>query len=210
MTDVLIVSTLATVRAGLAALLAFDRDLRVAGQVAALDRVASGALLPEGGVVLLDAPSVEEIEEALALLDQGGPGLVVLGPGSAAGRLLLAAPPFPWALLTRGAPADRIVAAVRAVAAGLVVLEPELTVEALGRGSGGPLPLGGELDDLTGREHEVLTLVAVGLTNKAIAQRLAISDHTVKFHVASILAKLGAESRTEAVHLAARRGLLTL
>ena len=55
-----------------------------------------------------------------------------------------------------------------------------------------------------------LTLVAIGLTNKAIAQRLAISDHTVKFHVAAILAKLGAESRTEAVHLAARRGLLTL
>ena len=52
--------------------------------------------------------------------------------------------------------------------------------------------------------------MAVGLTNKAIAQRLGISDHTVKFHVAAVLAKLGAESRTEAVHLAVRRGLLTL
>ena len=56
----------------------------------------------------------------------------------------------------------------------------------------------------------MLTLVAIGLTNKAIAQRLQISDHTVKFHVAAILAKLDAESRTEAVHVAARRGLLTL
>jgi DNA-binding NarL/FixJ family response regulator len=69
---------------------------------------------------------------------------------------------------------------------------------------------GGMVDPLTRREQEVLELLAEGLPNKAIAARLGISDQTVKFHVASISAKLGATNRTEAVRLALRRGLLTL
>jgi DNA-binding NarL/FixJ family response regulator len=92
----------------------------------------------------------------------------------------------------------------------LVALDPELATGALGSQATGPLPGASEGDELTAREREVLTLVAIGLTNKAIAQRLSISDHTVKFHVASLLAKLDAESRTEAVHVATRRGLMTL
>ena len=63
---------------------------------------------------------------------------------------------------------------------------------------------------LTHREQEVLELLAEGLPNKAIAAQLGISDQTVKFHVASISAKLGATNRTEAVRIALRRGLLTL
>lgn len=66
------------------------------------------------------------------------------------------------------------------------------------------------VEPLTRREQEVLELLAEGLPNKAIAARLGISDQTVKFHVASISAKLGATNRTEAVRLALRRGLLTL
>ena len=69
---------------------------------------------------------------------------------------------------------------------------------------------GGMVEPLTPREQEVLELLAEGLPNKAIAARLGISDQTVKFHVASISAKLGATNRTEAVRLALRRGLLTL
>ena len=65
-------------------------------------------------------------------------------------------------------------------------------------------------EPLTRREQEVLELLAEGLPNKAIAGRLAISDQTVKFHVASISAKLGATNRTDAVRIALRRGLLTL
>ena len=65
-------------------------------------------------------------------------------------------------------------------------------------------------ESLTHREQEVLELLAEGLPNKAIAGRLGISDQTVKFHVASISAKLGATNRTEAVRIALRRGLLTL
>jgi DNA-binding NarL/FixJ family response regulator len=66
------------------------------------------------------------------------------------------------------------------------------------------------VEPLTPREQQVLELLAEGLPNKAIAVRLGISDQTVKFHVASISAKLGATNRTEAVRLALRRGLLTL
>jgi DNA-binding NarL/FixJ family response regulator len=66
------------------------------------------------------------------------------------------------------------------------------------------------LDPLTAREVQVLELLAEGLANKAIAERLAISDQTVKFHVASIYGKLGAVNRTDAVRRAARRGLITL
>ena len=71
-------------------------------------------------------------------------------------------------------------------------------------------PTDGVVEPLTPREQQVLELLAEGLPNKAIAARLGISDQTVKFHVASIAAKLGATNRTEAVRLALRRGLLTL
>lgn len=213
MTDVLIVSQLATVRAGLAALLRETGDLRVTGEAGSLDAAGVAEQLLEIDVVLLDAPSVEAVEDAASLLTGVGTALVVLGPSGAASRLAQAAPAHPWAwgfLAGESAP-ERIVAAVRAVAAGLVVLDQELAGDTLTpQRAAAPLPLADTLDDLTGREHEVLTLVAVGLTNKAIAQRLRISDHTVKFHVAAVLAKLGAESRTEAVHLAVRRGLLSL
>jgi DNA-binding NarL/FixJ family response regulator len=67
-----------------------------------------------------------------------------------------------------------------------------------------------QIEGLTAREIEVLELLAEGLSNKGIAQRLGISDQTVKFHVASITGKLGAHTRTGAVRLAVRRGLITL
>jgi DNA-binding NarL/FixJ family response regulator len=208
--DVLIVSSLATVRAGLAAVLAATDDLRMAGRAVGLDAETAAESLTDVDVVLVDAPSAIEIDEAVAALEGLGPGLVVLGPPGAASRLSLAAPSFAWAFLARDTEPGRIVAAVRAVAAGLIALDPELASSGFGSQVARPLPGASEVDELTGREREVLTLVAIGLTNKAIAQRLSISDHTVKFHVASILAKLDAESRTEAVHVAARRGLLTL
>src|SRR5262245_56918599 len=67
-----------------------------------------------------------------------------------------------------------------------------------------------QIETLTLREVEVLELVSEGLPNKAVAERLGISDQTVKFHVASIIGKLGAANRTDAVRRAVRRGLITL
>jgi two-component system, NarL family, nitrate/nitrite response regulator NarL len=108
----------------------------------------------------------------------------------------------------RDTPPTRLAEAIRAVAQGLVVLDEGLVSAALrpavsADGAGLPEPL-------TAREREVLALLAEGLSNRLIAQRLGISEHTAKFHVNAILGKLGAESRTEALVLAARFGLVTI
>ena len=103
------------------------------------------------------------------------------------------------------AAAEELAGAVRAVHAGLFVLHPE----ALRPSPAGDTRVSAGAP-LTSREREVLELMADGANNRGIASRLAISRHTVKFHVTSILTKLGAESRTEAVTLALRGGLLAV
>ena len=102
---------------------------------------------------------------------------------------------------------ERLAAAAQAVAVGLVVVDEALAEAALRP----PLPTPPSLvEPLTPREMEVLQLVAAGLTNRRIGERLGISEHTAKFHVNSILGKLGAQSRGEAVAQAARLGLVLL
>ena len=115
------------------------------------------------------------------------------------------------AMLPRSAGREEILAALRAVTTGLLVLPHELL----------PMLLDGASHDqdlatangdarLTARELDVLAAMADGASNKAIARRLGISFHTAKFHVAAILAKLDADSRTEAVTKAAQLGLVML
>jgi DNA-binding NarL/FixJ family response regulator len=100
--------------------------------------------------------------------------------------------------------------ALHAVAAGLVVLHPDEIGSAAKR-MGTPIhPPDEPVEGLTPREREVLRMLADGLANKEIAARLKISEHTAKFHVASILGKLGAATRTEAVSMGIRRGLILL
>jgi DNA-binding NarL/FixJ family response regulator len=110
--------------------------------------------------------------------------------------------------------ADQLLAAIQATVAGLAVtLEPfgqsEDTYTASNR-AGGIGPEGRLAEHLTARETVVLRLMALGLGNKEIASRLDISEHTAKFHVSSILAKLGASSRTEAVTIGMTRGLVAI
>jgi DNA-binding NarL/FixJ family response regulator len=105
------------------------------------------------------------------------------------------------ALLPTTATVEQIIAAVEAVAAGLLVLHAD---------HAGALSPRTDEDPLTPREREVLHMLAAGLGNKEIATRLRISDHTAKFHVSQILAKLDAVSRAEAVSIAMRRGLVPL
>ena len=110
-------------------------------------------------------------------------------------------------MVTREASGEILEAAVDAAACGLFVSDPDLAASFL------PSPLDPEHDleaVLTPREMEVLQLLAEGMTNKAIAEQLQISRHTVKFHVNAILGKLNAQSRTEAVVRATRSGLLAL
>jgi len=118
------------------------------------------------------------------------------------------------AVLPVEAEAMTLLHAVRAVAAGLVVLHPD-AVREHGRGHDPAFTpendsLAAPLEPLTDRELQVLHLLADGLGNKAIAQRLAISDHTVKFHLASIYSKLDARSRAEALAQGIRFGLVHL
>lgn len=113
------------------------------------------------------------------------------------------------AVLPASLPGPEIARVIETVAAGLVVLdgaglEALLPVRGPAALRGAPEPV----EPLTAREVGVLRLVAAGLGNKEIASRLGITDHTVKFHVASIMGKLGAASRTEAVTLGIRHGLV--
>lgn len=116
------------------------------------------------------------------------------------------------AVLPRDATSGEILAAIEAVVAGLVVLHPDALVAALApRREARPARAAVDpAQPLTAREIEVLGMLAEGLGNKTIAVRLGISTHTAKFHVASILAKLGAGSRTEAVTIGMRRGLVVI
>ena len=95
---------------------------------------------------------------------------------------------------------EELQAAVYAVAQGLLVGAPQLLASLLSRKPNKPFDRNGAAADLlTSRELQILQLVALGLANKQIAQQLAISEHTVKFHISSIFTKLGVASRTEAV-----------
>jgi DNA-binding NarL/FixJ family response regulator len=121
-----------------------------------------------------------------------------LWTSAARARGLRAALPF-------SATAEELAAAIRAVHAGLLALHPDALVPS--RVADTTVEAGAPL---TTREREIVELMAEGASNRVIASRLAISRHTVKFHVASVLAKLGARSRAEAVAVALRRGLLAV
>jgi DNA-binding NarL/FixJ family response regulator len=117
------------------------------------------------------------------------------------------------AIIARDASREDIQLALQAAEAGLVLLHPTsasgLIQESSLRDTSGDATE--ELaEELTARESEVLRLVSLGLGNKEVAGRLAISEHTVKFHISSILGKLHAGSRTEAVSLGIRRGLISI
>jgi NarL family two-component system response regulator YdfI len=177
------------------------------------DPPALARLIEQGRaeVVVADAPSREQLSDwrgrhgqvtFVVLLERTDPedGLEPLHAGAGA-------------ILPRSAGRDQIVAAIAAVAAGLVVL-PRPVLDGLIDGAA--LVEASDNSDaaaaapLTPRELEVLAAMADGASNKAIARRLDISFHTAKFHVAAILAKLDADSRTEAVTRAAQLGLVML
>ncbi len=218
-TRVLVVAGSAVVRAGLEALVASSPALSVVGSVsgvAALGR-AVDSLQPH--VVLLELEPHED-DPAPALLALAAsppsasttPAVVVLADDPRGEWAVEALRSGVRAMLPREATAAEIVAAVDAAAAGLVVLHPSavgLLLPLLPTPVRAAAPLASNAA-LTPREVEVLGMLAEGLGNKIIARRLGISEHTIKFHVGSIFGKLGASSRTEAVTLGARQGLIML
>jgi two-component system, NarL family, response regulator YdfI len=151
---------------------------------------------------LLRAQTHFEVSESVATMDElmlDADATLVLVSEEDETLRDLPQPHGPCAVLPTSATPEQIITAVHAAATGLTVLHPDYS------GSLGQAPSD---DPLTPREREVLQMLAAGLGNKEIAARLAISDHTAKFHVSQILSKLNAVSRAEAVSIGMRRGLV--
>jgi NarL family two-component system response regulator YdfI len=207
-----IVATSPLARAGLQNLLA-GRGLEVVAASATLDALAEVLADTAPDVVLIDS-SGEPFEDALESIVASGVAadlsVVLLAEGMAAGRSAEALRAGIRAVLPGDISPEQLVAALQAVAGGLLVLHPAHAYATVPTGSPRTSALEELAEALTRRELEVLQRLAAGLSNKEIAAQLNISEHTVKFHVASVLGKLGAASRTEAVSLGIRRGLVLL
>jgi DNA-binding NarL/FixJ family response regulator len=174
----------------------------------------------EADVVLYYADANRTTESEWSKGSEHAPVLLMAEDASPAFLSHALAAPGVGGLVSADCSGAELVIALKAVAAGLVTISPKFSAtlgEILRRGAGKATHstpyLGqpqGTLEALTSREHEVLAMMMEGLSNKEIALQLNVSTHTVKFHISSILAKLGASSRTEAITIGLRRGLLTI
>jgi two-component system, NarL family, response regulator YdfI len=211
---VLVAATSEIVRAGLEALLTASPKLAVVGRARDVTALAQQVEDVQPDVVLLEVELHEdEAIAALPTLSAGAhpPAVVVLVDEPSGTWTAEALRSGVRAILPRQAVAAEIVVAIETAAAGLVVLHPDTVDALLPAASSGPHALRGvPQQTLTPREIEVLGMIAEGVGNKEIAWRLGISEHTVKFHISSIFAKLHATSRTEAVTLGIRQGLIML
>jgi len=209
---VFIVAASPLVRAGLENLLA-ARDVEVVGSTPTIEEIADQLSDAAPDVVLIDS-SGEPLEPMLGSILASGLAADVAVAILADGMTPAASADALRAGIRAALPGDispeQLVSALYAVASGLLVVYPLLANDGLPSDSRSSRTLDELAESLTRREVEVLQMLAAGLSNKEIAGRLNISDHTVKFHVASILGKLGATSRTEAVSLGIRRGLVLL
>jgi len=213
-TRVLIAATSSVVRAGLEAILAVSPALQVVGSSATPSMLAqqTEVLRPDVVVAVLEPRGDSPVSSLLALgAETGLPALVLLTDDPESVESVEALRYGARAVLPHDAQPAEIVGALHAAAAGLVALHLEHTAPLLPHLTAvrRTLPTA-QGETLTPREIEVLGMLAEGTGNKIIARRLGISEHTVKFHVGSILAKLNASSRTEAVTLGVRQGLILL
>ncbi len=215
MIRVFIVAASPLARSGLQQLLAHP-EVEVVGSAVDLDSAAGLLSEPEAepDVIVVDASRESSATAAslsatssdigadipvviLESLDNGTVGSELLRQGARA-------------ILPAGISPTELIAALRAVTSGLIVLHPS-TVAAIPHAAVNTSRSTEEwIEPLTKREKEVLQMLAAGLGNKEIAAKLNISDHTAKFHVGSILGKLGVSTRAEAVAMGIRRGLVLL
>ncbi len=195
------------VRQGLVAVLEDEADFQVAGTADTAQNAVTLVSQIQPDVVLLDLemPGTGGIAAIPLLMAASPRSRVLVFTAYESEELVLGAVRAGAAgYLLKGVPAAEIVQAVRIVAAGEVYLDRRVTRHLMAQVSA---PVRSAFC-LTGRESQVLQGVAEGLPNKQIAQRLAISERTVKFHLASVFRKLDAENRAQAVAVAAQRGLL--
>jgi two-component system, NarL family, response regulator YdfI len=209
---VFIVAASPLARAGLQSLLA-DRKVDIVGSIANFDSLASQWLEVEADIILVEASGEqsEAVMDSLAASQLASEATIVVLSDRAEPRWTAEAlRAGVRAVLPSDVSSGQLLAALEAAAAGLIVMHPVEADAMFPPVQPESRQLGELAEPLTPREDEVLQMLASGLANKEIAARLAISEHTVKFHVASILGKLGAGSRTEAVSLGIRRGLVLL
>jgi DNA-binding NarL/FixJ family response regulator len=209
---VFIVAASPLARAGLENLLV-ARGVEVAGAVAGIDTLVSQLSDLAVDTILIDSNG-ESFEPLMDSVIASGlasdVSVVLLGEAPSPGVFSEALRAGISAVLPSDISPDQLVAALQAAASGLVVFHPAQFQFAAPAASAASRALSELAEPLTPRESEVLQMLASGLGNKEIGVKLGISEHTVKFHVASILGKLGAASRTEAVSLGIRRGLVLL
>jgi DNA-binding NarL/FixJ family response regulator len=204
-------------RMGFRMILEAQPDMRVAGEAADGDEAVESTATLAPDVVLMDVrmPGLDGIEATRR----------IVGSGSAARVLILTTfdlDEYAFSGLRAGAsgfllkdaPPDQLLGGIRAVAAGDAVVAPRVTRRLLDAyahqfpDAHAPATRSARLDPLTEREREVLLAVAGGLSNAEIAERLVVSEATVKTHVGRILAKLGLRDRVQAVIFAYETGLV--
>lgn len=212
MIRVFIVAASPLVRADLQSMFG-KRGVEVVGNASNIELLADQWLDLEADILLIET-SGEHLEHVIDSLLRSQLGseaaIVILSERSDPRWIVEGLRAGVRAVLPRNLSPDRLVAGFEAVAVGLIVLHPAEIDAMFAAAEPESTPLEDLAEPLTRRENEVLQMLASGLSNKEIAARLAISEHTAKFHVASILGKLGAGSRTEAVSLGIRRGLVLL
>ncbi len=212
MIRVFIVAASTLARSGLQNLLA-DRGVEVVGGAPDIDSIEGALTDGEADALVIDASgeNAQSLLDSLTRSDLASEIPVVVLAGNSP-------PSWPGEALRNGVRAvlpvdvsrDQLAATLQAVSAGLLVLHPAEIAAVLPAATPASQSLTELAEPLTRREREVLQMLAAGLANKEIASCLNISDHTAKFHVASILGKLGAASRAEAVTQGIRRGLVLL
>ena len=193
------------VRVGLRTLLGISDSLQIVAETA--DQATLQDIGWELDVLILQGQ--ESLEELVPLWNSEAKlGLLWISDEPRAAQILHGLSLSAWGLLSSEASSEELVAAIHAIHQGLIVA-PQLRLQALWIEN--PSNDVDELiEQLTPRETEILELLAQGLANKQIAFELEISEHTVKFHVSSIYAKLGATNRMEAVRMGLQLGLITL
>ena len=204
-TRAFVVAPAPVTRAGLRSMLANAEgtDVRVVGEASS---PTDSSELSEADVVLL--ANEELLEEAsFAVAEDGTQALVLISEEDNAVSRLRAMQLRGWGVVPPDAPPEELAAAVAAAGQGLIVLPKAVTERLLHE----PAASAEELSEaLSAREREVLDLLGHGLSNKLIGRELHISEHTVKFHISSLYAKLGVNNRAEAVSRGARYGLISL
>ncbi len=206
MIRIVVVDDHPVVREGLVAALTDEKEFKVVGGVGSAEDALPVVASQRPDVILLDLelPGQSGIEAIPKLRDARPQSkILILTAYDTDERVIGALRAGAQGYLLKGAPLEEIARAIRAVHAGGSYLEPRIASKVVGAFS--PHAKAAALSD---REREVLRLVAGGQATRQIARTLGITERTVKFHVTSILNKLGAENRAQAVALATRRGLL--